>query len=130
MFKKFTRILISLLLAVVTAVSGPLMICSAAVNPEGYIDSLPESQKNQIEDSAARSLAHSLGEDTEYISEIMIGTGKSAREAKQAIIDKGFKVYEQNLNQVLEDDDEASYDEDETRSNYCSYIGYKTTKDS
>lgn len=109
------------------AVSGPLTVCSAAVNPEGYIDSLPENQKNQIEDSAARSLARSLGEDTEYISEIMIGTGNSEREAKQAIIDKGFKVYDQNLNQRADDDAEASYDEDETRA--CAYIGYKTTKD-
>ena len=57
---------------------------------------------------------------TLYVSDVMVGMGKTAEEAKQALIDAGYTVLDQNLNQGAG----SAF-----KTEKFVYLGYKTTTD-
>ena len=61
--------------------------------------------------------------DSLYISDVMIGTGKTPEIAQKALTDQGFTVYGPCLNGEV--DTNGKWDED----SLVSYLGYKTTTD-
>ncbi|MBQ1716988.1 MAG: hypothetical protein II025_03705, partial [Ruminococcus sp.] len=55
-----------------------------------------------------------------YISDVMVGTGETADEAKKALTDGGFTVLDRNLNEGAGS---------KLKTEKFVYIGYKTTTD-
>lgn len=113
--RKFLHIICAFALAVVMGVEGPAQVIAFALEPDYYFKTTPIEQLESEIKSGKINGQFPTGTKV-YISELMIGTGDSAEEAKKALHDAGYLVYDRNMN---EGTDTGKY----------SYLGYKLTTD-
>lgn len=126
------RTLLAIALAVLMGVLTPLQAMAISDAENHLTNTSAETLEKELND---KTLGNYIGNTTLYISDVMLANGDTADEAKKALHDKGYLVYDCDLNEGTDSPKSSLYNSaaqaiaEKKRATKYTYLGYKITTD-